>query len=112
MLEIQLNRNRERLIAGTGGVSFEDLVTTVVIKADQGGWALDLIRGAIAAKPNNFKLKAFLARYPDWDPAANPTRVPGSCYQAEFMRGRRVFLKREGFRQALQETGVRGQSRV
>jgi Effector-associated domain 1 len=112
MLDIKVQRNRERIIVATERISFDDIIKTVVIKADQDRWALDLIRGALSANPGNLELRKFVARYPEWDPTVNPAPAPGSYYHEVFMRGRRVFLKRDRFREALREIGAPGKSRV
>lgn len=110
MLATRLNRNREWIIAGVANTTFEDIVTAVVLKAEQRGWVRDLVRGALEASPTSPRLRALIQNYPQLDPATAQPAL--ETYRSMFLRGQRVFLKRDDFREALQIIGHQNQSRV
>ena len=111
MLSDHLNIRRDRLIAGTGLVGFDDIVSKIVQIADERRWVIELVRAALTANPGNLDLRTFLARNAAYDPAKQP-QSPQNCFLSAFMRARRVFLKRDAFRDRLQKIGTPTESRV
>src|SRR5271157_1125632 len=93
MLSDYLSIRRDRLVAGTGLVGFDQIVAAVVQLADERHWGIDLIRAARAANSGNQALLNFIARYPQYDPDQQPAAQ--NYFLSVFMRSRRVFLRRD-----------------
>ena len=110
MLSDYLNIRREILVGATGLAGFDVIVSMVVEIADERRWVIDLIRAALAARPGSQKLNQFIAKYPAYDPAHQT--APQTYFLSVFMRSRRVFCKRDQFRQKLQRIGAPNESRV
>jgi hypothetical protein len=111
MLSDHLNVRRDRLVAGIALLGFDEIVSGIVQIADERRWAIDLIRAALAAKSGNAALQAFVARNAAYDPQNQPASAQ-NCFLSVFMRARRVFLKRDEFRDKLQKIGSPNESRV
>jgi hypothetical protein len=109
MLDVRVQKRREEIVVAG---SLTDIVTTVVIKAERDRWASALIRGALAAVPENPKLLQFVKKYDEWNPEIHGAGAAANHFQSIFMRGRRVFLKRPEFRRLLQLIGTSENSRV
>jgi hypothetical protein len=103
MLSDHLSIRRERLVTGDG-LGFDQIVSKIVQLADERGWVIGLIRAAITANPNNPALRTFLAANGAYDPAKH-LADPQCCFLSVFMRSKRVFLRREEFRDKLQRIG-------
>src|SRR5689334_13048924 len=110
MLSDYLNIRRERLVAATGNAGLDTIISTIVDIADEGRFVIDLIRAALTASPGSPQLRQFVVRNPDYDPGQQPD--PQTYVLSMFMRGRRVFCKRDEFRRRLQQIGARNESRV
>lgn len=104
MLSDHLNIRRERLVT-TAGAGLDQIVSKVVQIADERGWAIDLIRAALTANPNNPNMAKFIAWNRAYDPANQPA-ILQSCFLSVLMRSNRVFLRRDEFRDRLQEIGA------
>lgn len=111
MLSDHLSVRRERLVAGTALISFDEIVSRIVQIADERRWVIDLIRAALTAKSGSPALLAFVARNAAYDPQHQPAGRQ-NCFFSVFMRARRVFLKRDEFRDKLQKIGSPNESRV
>ncbi len=97
----QLDRKLESII-NPNGISYPDVVLTVVQRAIEEGWIAQLVYHAIDKNPGGFNLRAFVARHPDFDPAQGlPVAV--DWIMAHTLRARRYFIDRKDLREALRE---------
>ncbi len=110
MLSDHLSISRERMVAADGLAGLGAIVSKMVEIADDGRFAIDLIRAARAAVPENLALQQFVARNPAYDP--DRQTEPQNVFLSVFLRGQRVFFGREQLRQQLGLIGTPNQSRV
>jgi hypothetical protein len=86
----------------TTGMSYPDVLQTVVQKAIEEGWISDLVYHAISRNPNGVNLKAFVVKHPDFDPAKGPP-VAVDWVMAHRLRAGRYFIDRKDLRSALKD---------
>lgn len=86
----------------TTGMSYPDVLQTVVQKAIDEGWIANLVYHAVQQNPGGVNLQAFIAKYPDFDPAKG-LPVSFDWVMAHTLRARRYFIDRKDLREALKE---------
>lgn len=97
----QLDKPIANIIIATG-MSYPDVLQTVVQKAIEEGWIPNLVYHAITQNPNGVNLKAFVQKHPDFDAAKGPP-VAVDWVMAHTLRARRYFIDRKDLRAALKE---------
>jgi hypothetical protein len=86
----------------TTGMSYPDVLQTVVQKAIEEGWIGDLVYHATTQNSGGVNLKAFVQNHPDFDPAKGPPMAV-DWVMAHTLRARRYFFGRKDLRAALKE---------
>jgi hypothetical protein len=102
--------DRERIATGIAAGK-DEIVQTVIGTAEREGWTHKLVAGAFDANPHHPLLKAFIEKYPVFDPTKAPP-PPVDHYRTMFLLGNRVFLHRKGLRDQVRNLGVDNNSRV
>lgn len=86
--------------------SDKDTITIVIFKLIQGAmtenWVYDLIKAALAERPNNQLLRAFIENYPVFDPSKPPPK-PKDYYESYFVLSNYLFIGRPELRKKLRE---------
>ncbi len=101
MLRTRVNQRRERIAPNA---ATPVVIAAVVDTAEFEFWTPNLIAGAVDMNKGNPDLQAFIARYPNLNPA-NAQAQPVNHYDTTFFVARRVFLRRPDIRKLLSKLG-------